>query len=235
MLPKISQPLFECTLPATKKVIKYRPMQVREEKILLIAKQSADRTDIYNGITQIVGNCVADDKFKANQLPLCDLEYLYIQIRSNSVGNIVKVSYIDSEDEQQYDFEVDLTKIGVTEVTVPNKFELPDNVNLLLKYPPSSIYMDSEFASLPDADAFDKIFLSTLDKIYQGDKVFSCADSTKEELKEFIDSIPSKSYNDIRKFLTSLPVLKYQIEYKNSKGTDRKINLTTLEDFFIFA
>lgn len=234
-LPKISHPTFQAVLPASKKTVKYRPMLVKEEKILLIAKQSGDRHDIYNSVTQVVNNCVVEPNFKAEKLTLCDLEYLYIQIRANSIGNTIKVSYIDNEDEKQYDFDVDLNSITTTAPDVPNKFELPDDVHVLLKYPPASVYLEPGFNELSESDAFDKVLLASLDKIYQGDKAYNCADSTAKELKDFTDSIPAKSYAEIRKFLTSMPTLEHKIEYKNSKGTDRKINLTTLEDFFIFA
>ena len=233
-LPKISHPVFETKLPVSQQVAKYRPMLVKEEKILLVAKQSGDRADIFNAVAQIITNCLVSGP-KPEAMSLCDMEYLYAQIRANSVGNIIKVSYIDNEDEKQYDFDLDLTKIGTTEIPTKRTFELPGNINLALNFPAASLYLKPDFYNLNDSEAFDRVLTSCMFKIYQNDSVFTCSEVPADELKAFIDNIPAKSFGEIREFLAKTPTLSHTFEYKNSKGTERKINLTSLEDFFLFG
>lgn len=233
-LPQITHPTFETTLPVSKSVVKYRPMLVKEEKILLIAKQSGDRADIFKAVSQIINNCAVSGP-KVDAMSLCDMEYLYTQIRANSVGNVIKVSYIDNEDEKQYDFDLDLSKIGTSEIPSKNHFDITNDIKLTLKYAPASLYLDPAFYNLDQAEAFDKVLNVCVDKIYQGDKVFNCSEVSADDLKAFIDNIPAKSFSEIREFLAKTPTLKHTFEYKNSKGTDRKINLTSLEDFFLFG
>lgn len=234
-LPKIQTPLSDCTIPTTKKKIKIRPMLVKEEKILLIAKQSNERADILNAIKQVVNNCIVSTDVKVDQLTLADIEYIFTKIRSNSIGNIVKVSYTDLEDDKQYDFEIDLNKIETSPLPETNKFEVAPGILITLRYPPVTMYTNSEFLNMQDDAAFEAAMLTCLEKIFEGDKVHNCADASKDELKEFIDSIPAKAFADIQKFFSATPTLFYQIKYTNSKGTERTITLRTLEDFFTFG
>ena len=97
-LPKIQHPLFDCVVPSTNKKIKIRPMLVKEEKILLMAKQANDRSDQINALKQVVNNCIAET-LDIDNLALFDLEYIFTKIRAASVSNTVKLSYKDNEDE----------------------------------------------------------------------------------------------------------------------------------------
>jgi len=233
-LPKIQQPLFDCTIPTTKKKVKVRPMLVKEEKILLIAKQAADRADYLNAIKQVVNNCVTDS-INIDQLTLADIEYLFTKIRANSIGNVVKVSYKDLEDEKDYDFEIDLNKVEITPLPETNKFEIAPGIYISLRYPPVTLFTNSDMLNLQEDEAFEATMIACLDKIFEGDKIHNCADSSKEELKEFIDSIPAKAFEDLQKFFAATPTLFYDIKYTNSKGTERTIPLRSLEDFFTFG
>ena len=112
-LPKLTHPMFDVVVPSSKKVIKIRPMLVKEEKILLMAKTSDDPSEILSAVKQVVNNCIVDSDIDVEKFPLFDVEYIFIKIRSYSVSNISKVSYRDNEDNKVYDFEVDLEKVNV--------------------------------------------------------------------------------------------------------------------------
>ena len=234
-LPKIQHPLFDCEIPSLKKKVKFRPMLVKEEKILLMAKQSNEKSDQINSIKQVCNNCI-QDKVDIDQLPLFDIEYLFTKIRAASISNKVKVSYKDNEDEKVYSFDIDLDKVEVKfPEGVESKLEVGDSIYLTLKYPPVSLYTNSEFFNLDDTKIFETVVQASMDKIYEGDKLYDCKQQTKEELQEFIDSIPAKQFEQIQNFLTNIPSLFYEIKYSNSKGTERVIQLQTLEDFFTFG
>ena len=117
-LPKISYPTYTIKVPSTKKNVKFRPFLVKEEKLLLMAKESENNADILQSIKQIVNNCCLDENFDNEKLTIFDLEYIFIKLRAFSVDNIVKVSYKDEEDGQNYDFEVDLNSV---EIDFPEK------------------------------------------------------------------------------------------------------------------
>lgn len=241
-LPTISVPHYAFTIPSSSKSIQYRPMLVKEEKILLMAKQSGLYTDLISSIKQVVQSCIVSEGISISTWTKFDIELLFCKIRAASISDIVKVSYRDSEDDQVYEFDVDLNKVSVRsgDAEVEGKassemFKLSDDLALTLKYPAVTLYEDSDLVTSTDADAFSKVLVACADKIFSGDQVIDLKTTDPKEVSEFIDSIPSKSFVEIQKWIDSIPTLYYLIEYKNSKGTERKIVLRSLTDFFSFG
>lgn len=235
MLPKISHPLFDVTIPTTKATIKVRPMLVKEEKILLMAKQSGEYKDVLNGLQQIVNNCIATPNIDVNKFALVDLEYVFLKIRAMSVSNIAKVAYKDNQDGKVNNFEVNLDNVEVKFEDVSNVIGLSDDVSIVLKYPTLPFYMKNEFINLYDEEQFDPLLKSSIDKIYQGNLSYSPENVSDEEFKEFIESIPANRYEEIKAFFEKMPTLYYEIKYQNSLGNDRKIVMKSLSDFFWFG
>lgn len=232
-LPKLTHPMFDVVIPSSKKKIKIRPMLVKEEKILLMAKTSDDPSDILSAVKQVVNNCIVDSDVDVEKLALFDVEYIFVKIRSYSVSNVSKVSYRDNEDNKVYDFDVDLDKI---EVVFPEKtdtnFAINDTMGIIMKYPQASLYSDKEFLNSSAEQVLDNLILNCIDKIYDGDTMLDPKTFPKEELKEFIENIDVNSYDKLRKFFNSLPTLQYKISYKNEMGNERNIELNSLTDFF---
>jgi hypothetical protein len=192
MLPKLSHPTFDVIIPTTKEKVKVRPMLVKEEKILLIAKQSDDRAEQLNAIKQVCNNCIVTPNVKVDDLAFVDMEYLFLKIRSFSISNKAKVSYKDNEDEKVYNFELDFDKVETKQDTESNPvIDLGDNISLVLRYPPVSVYTDKSFFTLEDDKVFETILLSSMTKIFENDKAYDCKSVQKAELLEFINSIPA--------------------------------------------
>ena len=232
-LPKINTPMFDFVIPSTKKKIKIRPMLVKEEKILLIAKESKENGDILNAIKQVVNNCIIDSDIDIDKLPIFDLEYLFIKIRSISVSNITKVSYKDNEDNKVYDFDVDLDKIKVIfPETIEKRIMISDDTGIVLKYPDASLYSDDIFLNNSETEVFEMMALNCIEKIFAGDEIHVPKDYTKAELMEFLENMDIISFNKFREFTSNLPKMEYTINYKNELGNDRKIVLSSLNDFF---
>lgn len=231
-LPKIDQPIFNISLPSTKENFKFRPFLVKEEKILLMAKESQNISDILTAIKQIVGNCSIDKKFNVDKIALFDLEYVFLKIRSFSVNNIVKVAYRDNEDEKVYNFEVDLEKV---EVKFPeqlnNVIKITDKSGIVMRHPPATLYDDQEFLNLEKEYLFELI-IRCIDKIYNEEEVYEAKDYKKEDLSEFLENLSIRTFEEIQKFLVSTPKLEYVINYKNELNNDREIVLSSLNDFF---
>jgi hypothetical protein len=232
-LPKITHPMFDVVIPSTKTKIKIRPMLVKEEKILLMAKNGEEETEILSAVKQVVNNCIVTDGIDVDKLALFDVEYLFVKIRAVSVSNVSKVSYKDNEDEKIYDFEVDLDKV---EVKFPTKIEkniaISDTSGIIMKYPEAALYSDTEFLKLPPEQIIDSLILHCIDKIYDGDEMFDPKSFKKSELNDFIEQLDVNTYDKLRQFFTNIPNLYYQIEYTNLNGNKREIVLTALTDFF---
>ena len=231
-LPKIEHPIFDILIPSTKKNFKFRPFLVKEEKILLMAKTGADASGILAAIKQIVNNCCVEENFNVDKLAIFDLEYVFLKLRANSVGNVIKVSFKDNEDNRDYPFEVDLGNVNIVyPKNVSNQIVIDESIGLIMKYPDASLYDDKDFLNLGEEVLFELI-VRCVDKIYQADQMFDPKNYSKEELSDFIDSLGVKAFEQIQAFLNDAPSMIYTITYKNSLGNERKIELKTLSDFF---
>ena len=234
-LPKITHPTSDVTIPSNKKKIRIRPLLVKEEKILLMAKESTDEADILTALKQVVNNCIITPNIDVNDFTIFDLEYIFIKIRCFSIGNITNVSYIDNEDEKPYSFAIDLNKIEVVfPEDVSNNVKITDNISITLKYPTAKLYDDKQLLKQDGQDVIEYLILSCLDKIYVGEEVDDFKNLTKEEILEFLENLPVKVYDEIKYFFNNIPYMKYEINYKNSLDHDRQIVLTNLTDFFSF-
>jgi hypothetical protein len=234
-LPKISHPIFNLEVPSSKKSLRFRPFTAREEKVLLIAKQSDDETDIMGAIKQVVNNCVVTEGFDVDRLTIFDLEYIFIKIRIMSVSNLAPVSYKDRADDLVYDFQVDLEKVKVIWPSEkPPTISLGENMSMTLKWPTADLYSDAQLLASEGPEALERLVAQCISKIYAGDQTYDPSTYTTEEVVAFIDDINTKAFDEVRKFFDEMPRLQYIIEYKNSKGDDRKIELSALTDFFQF-
>ncbi len=256
MIPKIESPIFGMVLPVSKIDIKYRPMVQKDEKILLVAKEGSDPTEILGAIKQVVQNCILPIDIGKNSetlkpvflnvddLPVVDLEWAFIQLRATSVSNISKVSYIDGVDQEQRDFDVDLNKVkivmpdpGATN-TPGNTVILGDGTLIKLRYPPAYLYSDKNFLHSNGADATTKLAASCIETIRNNENSSLTKigiDFTQAEAEEFILSWPIPMYEKLTDWISNLPQLNYEIKYKNNEDQDRTIVLSSLNDFFTFA
>lgn len=233
-LPKIEYPITDITVPSLKKKFKFRPMLVKEEKILLMAKSSEDDNDIFNAVLQVVNNCAVEDGFDVTKLAIFDLEYLFLKIRASSIGETTDVSFRDTEDEKVYDFTIDLNTIEVVfPENTKNTIQISDNSGFTLRYPPATLYSDKEFLSLEPSKVFDRLVLECIDKIFDGEQTYQASMYKKEELQEFVDGLPVKTYDTVREFFMNVPSMKHEIKYTNKMGSERSIVLRNLSDFFI--
>lgn len=231
-LPKIDYPILNIKIPSLKKEFMFRPFLVKEEKLLLMAKESKNDADIFTVVKQIVQNCCLDKNFDVDSIAIFDLEYIFLKLRSFSVDSVIKISLKDNEDKNVYDFDVDLEEIKVVfPKKVENIVKINETAGLILKYPPASLYSDEEFLKL-EKDHLFELILRCIEKIYDGDEVYESKDYSKKELSEFLENLNVKVFEKIHQFLLNTPKIHHVIEYKNELGNDRKIELNSLNDFF---
>ena len=231
-LPKISTPTYSLVQPSTKKKLTYRPFLVKEEKILLTAKESGDSADVFNAIKQIINNCVIDEKFDVDTVPIFDMEYIFIKIRSSSVGNVVKFKVTDSDDGIEYDLEVDLEEVEVIYPEGDNKIQITDELGLVMKYLTPSF--SKKLANLETvAEITEATILESIDYVYDADNVYPWNEHTTQEKKDFLEQLTIDAYKNINKFFDSTPRLNHEVFYENSTGKKKKVVFRKLDDFFI--
>jgi len=234
-LPKLNVPTYELVVPSTDEKIKYRPFLVKEEKILLMAMESKDNTQIINAVKDIVSSCTFE-KLNAATMPMFDMEYIFLNIRAKSVGEISKLKILCPDDKKTYaSVELDLTKVEVqVDDEHSNKIELTDDMGIIMTYPTIDSFLESGIENIDASNMLDVIGTCIL-QIYEekGEKVYQAKDQTKKELTEFIESMDSKQFKKLQSFFDTMPKLKHTIKVKNPKTKKSSdVTLTGLNDFF---
>ena len=234
-LPKLNTPTYELEVPSTDEKIKYRPFLVKEEKILLMAMESKDNAQIINAVKDIVKSCTFD-KVDVSTMPMFDMEYIFLNIRAKSVGEISKLKILCPDDKKTYaSVDLDLKKV---EVHVgddhTNKIELTDDMGLIMTYPTIDSFLDSGIETITANNMLDIIGSCVL-QIYEknGEKVYQGKDQTKKELTEFIEQMNSGQFRKVQSFFDTMPKLTHTVKVKNPKTKkSSEITLTGLNDFF---
>jgi len=234
-LPKINTPTYELVIPSTDEKIEYRPFLVKEEKILLIAMESGKQKDIISAIKQIVTACTFG-KLKIGRMPMFDVEYLFLNIRAKSVGEISELKLIAPDDKKTtVDVSVDLSTIQVQEEEGhTNKIELTDEMGIYMQYPTVDTFGESGISDI-NASNMLEVITGCIAQIYdkKGEEVFEAKDQTKKELIEFVEQLNSKQFADVQSFFDTAPKLKHEITLKNPKTkVESKVVLSGLGDFF---
>jgi len=200
-LPKLKVPLFDVTIPSTNKDAKFRPFLVKEEKILLMAQAGGTKKDIINALKQIINNCVTmldGSSVNIDKLTTFDLEYLFINIRAKSVDNVVKLKYLDHEDEKYYDFEVPLDSLEVVyNPEHTNKIKVDSDIGIIMKYPTASMILEMETKNVSEENAPIHMITSCIDSVYDAENVYPASESSDEELQDFVESLSVSSFSDI--------------------------------------
>jgi hypothetical protein len=234
-LPKLNTPTYELEVPSTDEKIKYRPFLVKEEKILMIAMESKDNAQIVNAVKDIVTSCTFD-KLNIATMPMFDVEYIFLNIRAKSVGEVSKLKVLCPDDKKTYvNTEVDLTEVEVhVDDKHTNKIELTDSMGMIMTYPTIDSFTETGIQTINAENMIDVISSCVL-QIYEenGEKVYQAKDQTKKELAEFIESMNTSQFRKMQLFFDTMPKLKHTIKVKNPKTKkSNDVTLTGLNDFF---
>ena len=234
-LPKLDVPIYEMVVPSTDEKIKYRPFLVKEEKILLIAMESGENKDIIQAVKQIVSECTFN-KLELGDMPMFDVEFMFLNIRAKSVGEISKLKVLCQDDKVTYaNVEVDLSKIEVqVDDDHTNKIELSDEMGVFMKYPSIDSFSTAGIAEITASNMLD-VIVACIDTIYdkKGEEVYDSKDSTQKELVDFVEQLNTKQFQEVQKFFDTMPKLRHEIKVKNPKTKkESKVVLTGLSDFF---
>jgi len=237
-LPKINTPIYELELPSTGKKIKYRPFLVKEEKILLMALESEDAKQISNGIIQILNDCIITRGVKVQNLATFDIEYLFLNVRSKSVGETVEVNITcpdDNETTVEMEIEIDSIKVKKNK-DHKNIIKLDDTYSMKLKYPSFDQFIDSNFevgGEISDVNQSLNMITSCIDMVYDKEESWNASDCSKKELTDFVDQLNSKQFKQIESFFVTMPKLSHTISVKNPQtGVESEVVLEGLASFF---
>lgn len=231
-LPQLNVPKYELTVPSTGEKIKYRPYLVKEEKVLMIALESQDETQLINALKDLVNSCT-EGAVNINKMPMFDLEYMFIKIRTKAVGESTTIKVPCESCEAQVKVEVDMdTGLKVSEGR-DKKIPLTDDTGLIMKYPSVNDFYDVTQSKDSDIDKVFKLIIRSIDTIYSGDEVFDTSTHSEKELISFIESLNSAQFLIVKDFFDNMPQAAIDVEYKcQSCGHEHKMELKGMSNFF---
>jgi len=243
MLPKLDVPIYDLTLPLSKKKIQIRPFLVKEEKIFLMAAEADDEESILSAVKQIVNNCCLTESIDIESLPISDVEYIFFNLRARSISEVVELKYkcnnkihVGEEEEKTcgnlVEFEVNILDI---KPEIPenhtNKIELTPTMGVVMKYP--NFKMLDKISSTSESEILMETTLGCIDYIYDEEEIYYAKDVTKKELTDFLESMSRSQFLKLQEFFETIPKITKEVEFNCSKcGYEEKMVLEGIQNFF---
>lgn len=231
-LPTMDLPTYELEIPSNKKKIKYRPFLVKEEKVLLLALESENDKNIRDAVVSLLKACI-QSRVKVENLATFDLEYIFLNIRAVSVGEIVEMNVVCNDDEKtNVRYNLNLTDVNVIfPEGHSNKIMLTDTTGVVMKYPSMDGFVQGQFSN-KDFDVID-VIASSIDQIFQEEEVYDESTTTKKEFVQFVESLTNSQLEKIQAFFETSPRLEHTFKVTNpNTGVESEYTLRGLQSFF---
>ncbi len=236
-LPKLSndRPVYEMVVPSTQETVKYRPFLVKEQKNMLVAFESQDPKQILDSMLISIESCVPGINLK--KLATFDIDYMFTQVRSKSVGETSTILYACVECKEENEVKVNLQDIQMEGNQVkPSLIKINDDISVQMKFPTyNDVIAQNVFSSektSPTAMLMDSI-KSCMYAVQTQEENILIRDESAEEVDTFINSLTNEQLEKLTDFVENLPNLSHDVTFNCKKcQTENKITLRGLQDFF---
>ena len=232
-LPKLDQPTYTLTVPSTGNEITYRPFVVKEEKILMMAQQDGDPKAVARATKQVIGNCLVSGDLDVNKLASFDIEYIFLQLRSRSVGETVDLILPCDECETKIEFQINVNDVVVEkkEGIDPN-VKLTDDVGIILRWPEVDDVAELD-PKMDEIDQAFKLIAICTDSIYDAENVYSSKDVSRKDIEEWLGNLSQDQFGEIRDFFENMPKVTLSTKLTCPKCQhETDIKLEGLQSFF---
>ena len=232
-LPTMDLPTYDLVVPSNKKKIKFRPFLVKEEKVLLMALETDDEKNIKNAVFELLKACIST-RIKLENLASFDLEYIFLNIRAVSVGEMVQMNITCQDDnETQVKYNLNLTDVNVIfPKGHDNKIMLTDSTGVIMKYPSFDGFIQGQFAENKEFDVI-KVVAESIDQIFEGEEVYDESTTSKKEFVQFVESLTTPQLEKIQGFFETAPRLEHSFKVTNpNTGVESDYTLRGLASFF---
>ena len=234
-LPQVVLPTYELEIPSNGKKIKYRPFVVKEEKLLLLALETNDEKQIEEAVKTTLKGCI-QTRVKIENLAIFDLEYIFLQIRAVSVGEIVEMKVTCKDDNTtKVQYNLNLSEVNVIKPEGhSNKIMLSDDMGVIMKYPQwNDFIIGSVMGQSPSAEGIIEIIADCVDQIFDGEDVYDSSTTSKKEFVQFIENLTNTQFEQIQEFFQSCPRLEHKFTVINpNTGEPSEFVLSGLSNFF---
>jgi len=237
-LPKIELPIYDLRIPSTQKEIQVRPFKVKEEKLLLMAAESADTNEVVNVTKQILNNCILTEGVEVDKLPFFDVDFLFIALRGLSIGDKIELQFTcnaiieEKKCGHVYEDELDLSKCRIVkDGSISNNIELGNKLSMRMKYPTYALMKQME-AGEAVIDRKIKVIASCIDMIVNGEEVHTTKDLSKKELVDFIEELSESQFKKLEVFVDNFPY--FVVDIENTCPKCKTLHSKEYRDFSAF-
>ena len=235
-LPQLNTPTYRLKIPSSDREIKFRPFLVKEEKVLLMAQETGNDQQIFDAIKQLIEGCCFGE-VEVEGLPLFDIEYIFLQIRAKSLGEVSKIQVTCPDDgKTKVEVEIDLSKIEVHKSEDHDfKIQLTKDIGLIMAYPHFGTvnHMQTSDEEGSQIENMFNMICDCMHQIWQGEEVFDTMDYSDADKRTFLDSLSHEQFEQIQTFFNTMPTVKHEVQITNPKTKKKsKVMLQGMNDFF---
>ena len=229
-LPKIETPVHSLTLPSSGEQIKFRPFLMKEQKLLMLSQEGENKSELFDTLSTVIDECTFK-KLNVKNLPMFDIEYLFLKIRAKSVGSKLTVSLIcpdDKETRSDVDLNLDDIEVQIDEQHT-NMIQINDDIELVMQYP-----ILEDMKSLQNSSTLElfKIINKCVKEVRHGENIYSGPDMTEKDLNDFFESMNAEQFDKVNQFFDTMPRLRHIVKIVNPKTkVESEILLEGLESF----
>jgi len=231
-LPRLNEtPKYELIVPSSEQKVRFRPYLVKEEKVLMMAMESKDQKQALNAVVDTILACVSEDIDKS-KLNVFDIEYMFLMIRSKSVGESSEVTIKCTECGHTNSVIIHLDDIPVPKIEHNGNIQISDEIALTMEYPVWTDMLEMDDTKSETEQTFDLI-AACMRVLTTKDDRYELRDESKEEIQNFIDSLSTNQFDKIREFIEKMPRLEKEVKFIcESCGEENVVMLRGLDDFF---
>ena len=230
-LPRIDTPTYQTNLPSTGQSVQFRPFLVKEQKIIMMAQESGDEKQVVRALSELVSACTFN-KIDVANAPTFDVEFLFLKIRSKSVGETVDINIVCPDDQvTQVNTKVNLEDIKIqTNSGHDNIIPLTDTIKIVFKYP--TMLDVSQVGDTQSSDGMFKLLYRCIYEIHYGDDVYNKVDISDKDIEEFIDQFTGEQFEKVADFFQTMPKLSHKVSVLNPKTkVTNEVVLECLQSF----
>jgi len=233
-LPKLKSQVYELEQPSTGEKIKYRPFLVKEQKVLMMASESEDEKQIRDALAGIISSCTYE-KVDPFNVPMFDVEFLFLRIRGKSVGEKIELNLLCPDDnETRVKTNLNLDDVGVNQkLGHTNEISITDKIKIIMNYPTLNDMVGMNGGENAGIDEVLDMIKRCVHEIHDGETVHSKIDMSESDLNEFIESLTTEQFESLTNFFDTMPKVAHSIEVTNPKTKKKgEVVIEGIQSFF---
>jgi hypothetical protein len=215
MIPKLNdKPKYEITIPSTKKMVRFRPYLVREEKVLLTAFESGDKRQGLRAVVDTIVAC-SEEELDPKSLTMYDVEYLFTKIRAKSAGEVVNFNAKCKHCQLDNPVEIDIDAVEMKIAPQRKKIKITDEITVEVAIPGYLDVLKNEELIYGNNENLRMInsIAESITTFFTPDSRVEASDEKFEDIMEFVESLDEAQFRPLADFVNTGPTMIYRFGF----------------------